>query len=861
MSSCERSRGCGPIIPPSLIVMPKSLRRWTLSPDSPTSTLIAADARLSRTSFTDDQVWDVRLGAGDQPALTLHTRYGGRAGLVSLVPIWTFEGRQIYQSMTYASAPIITTILPDQITVECAPIPGLDVQLVFRVHESQVLGGQIILRNTTGTPLQIRFDWFWHIGVNEREQKLTHVALPNGPMVLTPVLPVGNLTPVLMFDKGGTGDEALSPRTGILATLTPNATTTLRWLHVGLASLEQAAALGAAWLKLDWKPYIDASLQAGQALPNIETGDETFDMVLAASYNRLAQSALKAAAHYPNPTFIAGRSPNAGYSPRGDGSDHPRSWRQDAFSAWLILPALAAIAPTVALGAFKNYLAIQARQDGFIDALPGAGGQRLNMLSAPLLAQVAWSLYQVTGDTAFAREVLPGLRRFYDRWFVPERDVDGDGLPEWQDERQMGYMAFPTFAAAQVWGQGLDLRTVESPDLAALLLLEGEALQQLAAAVQDKAQKPLTERMNTLTKALNRLWDGTRFRYQDRDTHESLMGRVLAKEVAGDEEQLLAEILDPAARLLITVTGGANLVPRFTLTLEGKSESGAAITERIDSSTFLWQNRRGTVTSQRVYRQIDRVRCDGLSRVYRVTVAVADLSGLDINALMPLAAPGLTAEQQSALIRLATDPAHFWRTSGLTMVSVQDSHYDSTNARGGGGVWLYWVARVAQGLQRVGATKQAAELLRRVLTTMSDVLAAQKSFYQFYAADTPTGSGETHHVQGIVPPALITAAFGVEIASAGRVWVGGPFGWGKAISIEQHGVVVKRTTRKITIRFPSGHKVELTEGVPWQLVIDPQAKPIRAVTPPAPPNSGGGSPTATSTEAPERIIIKVERET
>lgn len=848
------------ITPLSLRRMMKSLRRWTLSADAPTSALIAADARLSRTSFTDDQVWDIRLGAGDQPAITLHTRYGGRAGLISLVPIWTIDGRQIYQSMTYAIPPTLTTLLPDTIIVESSPVPGLSAQFTFRAHESQVLGGEITLHNTTSTPLHARFDWFWHIGVGGSEQKLTHVALPGLPAVLTPILPVGNLAPVLMFDKGSPGDEALSPRMGINVSLAADGWVTLRWVHVGLADVDKAVQLGAAWLKLDWKPYIEASLRSSQSLPNIETGNESWDAVLSASHNRLMQSALNAAAHYPNPTFVAGRNPNFGYSPKGDGSDHPRSWRQDPFTAWLILPALATIAPDVALGAFKNYLAIQAKQDGFIDALPGGGGQRLNMLSAPLLAQVAWGLYQVTGNEAFAREVLPGLRRFFDRWFIQERDVDGDGFPEWQDERQMGYVAFPTFAAAQPWGQGVDLRTIESPDLAALLLLEGQALQHLAEAVQDKSQKPLTERLHALNTALNRTWDGTRFRYQDRDTHESLMGRVLAKDAPGDEELLLAEQFDPASRLLIMVTGGANLTPRFTIVLEGLSETGTSITERIDSTSFVWHNRRGVFTSQRVFSQIDRVRCEGLSRVYRVTVSTPDLSGMDINAIMPLAAPNVTPEQQTALIRLATDANYFWRSSGISMVSAQDPHYDSTSAKGGGGVWFYWLARVAEGLQKAGAGKQAGELLRMVLAMLTSVLSEQKSFYQFYTSDDAAGSGETHHIHGIVPPALITAAFGVQIASPSRVWVGGAFGWGKAVTIEQHGVVVKRSTRKINIRFPSGHKVELPEGTPWQLVADPQPKPVRAVTAPPPPAGESAAPVSTSTETPERIIIKVERE-
>jgi hypothetical protein len=175
-------------------------------------------------------------------------------------------------------------------------------------------------------------------------------------------------------------------------------------------------------------------------------------------------------------------------------------------------------------------------------------------------------------------------------------------------------------------------------------------------------------------------------------------------------------------------------------------------------------------------------------------------------------------------------------------------------------VWFYWLARAAEGLQRIGASKQAAALLRSVLTMLTTVLSRDKSFYQFYTSDTPAGSGETHHIHGIIPPTLVTAAIGIHIASASRVWVGGTFGWGKSISVEQHGVVVKRTTRKINIRFPSGHKIELAEGVPWQLVVDPQFKPGRA-TPPPPPPAGNHVPTiSTSTEQPERIIIKVERE-
>jgi hypothetical protein len=65
----------------------KNLRRWLLS--RPYALPLAADARLSSTDYHDDQVWELSPGVpgSDAPALVLQTRYGGRVGLASLVPL------------------------------------------------------------------------------------------------------------------------------------------------------------------------------------------------------------------------------------------------------------------------------------------------------------------------------------------------------------------------------------------------------------------------------------------------------------------------------------------------------------------------------------------------------------------------------------------------------------------------------------------------------------------------------------------------------------------------------------------------------------------------------------------------------
>ncbi len=66
----------------------ENLRRWEMNRSVPFNFQIAADARFSRTDYTDDQVWKLNLGSRDNPALALQTQFGGRAGLASIVPMW-----------------------------------------------------------------------------------------------------------------------------------------------------------------------------------------------------------------------------------------------------------------------------------------------------------------------------------------------------------------------------------------------------------------------------------------------------------------------------------------------------------------------------------------------------------------------------------------------------------------------------------------------------------------------------------------------------------------------------------------------------------------------------------------------------
>ena len=106
------------------------------------------------------------------------------------------------------------------------------------------------------------------------------------------------------------------------------------------------------------------------------------------------------------------------------------------------------------------------------------------------------------------------------RWFADDMDADKDGVPEWQFERQMGYVAFPTFGRGRGWAQGADIQLFESPDLLARLLSEAAALRDMAEALQnDDSQAHYENELARLEMALDEMWVGGRFGYRDRDTH------------------------------------------------------------------------------------------------------------------------------------------------------------------------------------------------------------------------------------------------------------------------------------------------------------------------------------------------------
>ncbi|MCB9453411.1 MAG: hypothetical protein H6672_18420 [Anaerolineaceae bacterium] len=778
---------------------------------------LAADARLSPTDYNDDQIWELSPGVADSPALKLQTNYGGRTGLASILPLWTHDGRMIYQTQAYARPPVITVFAPGYARVEAALTPDLTLEAVYWTMESHAIGGRFTLRNTGKKAADVRLELFGHVGAQGKERPLKLIPLGTSFSALG-LGKIGNLNPAIVLEKGlGEGDTTLgvSPKLYRDFTLAAGESVTARWVHAGRLTVRDSLGLAQQWFKADWDEHFRQIEQASAAIPVIQTGDTDTDLALTLAYHQLIRSFLKPTASLPFASLVATRRPVDGF-----GGAHSRGW--DGQPPTLAYPAalgLAAIAPELAQGIIRNYTAIQ-QPDGWIEWKPGLGGQRSGMLCLPLLARLAWGVFQYTEDSRFLADVFPALLKYFERWFAPDRDADGDGLPEWEREEQTGYPFMPAFAAWQTWGQGADIRYTESPDLIAYLLSEAKSLREIAYYLrQDAEEGRLQERVSALETALESLWreDAGCYSYRDRDTHDTLNGVSIISDARAGDDLLPAEILNPPNRVIVTIKGGLQHVPRLTLTLEGLNGDGQPVKELAEQLT--WSHGRGVYTSQTVFAQLDRVKVDGLSRTYRISVDTVDTTGLDMTALLPLWAAGISPEQAEQVIALLTDPARFWRPGGVSMCPGDDPRFDPTNANGGGGVWPFWVTLVGEGLIEYGRLDLAAELVQKVLGAQVTVLKRQKAFYEFYNSDEPQGLGEIGHLGGIPPLHLFLRVAGVRIVSGNKVWTGGAYPLDSPVTIRQHGVTVRRTQEETTVHFASGHTVQLKNG-DWQEVLD-----------------------------------------
>src|SRR5579859_7328125 len=256
-----------------------TVRDWQLTAGDPLTMRLAADIRLSKTDYTDDQSWEIVFGGPEEPALAVQTRYGGRVGLARLVPLWAVDGRAVYERQAFAEGPVVRAFAPNYARITAYPIAKLALAFEVWVMDSHAVGGRLTMHNESDAPAVFEFDLNAQLAREGRVTEIKAIRFSPGADHAgqsSEALHLGTLgsssssgNPVVLLEKatGSTGSHLSTP-----LTIPPGGTATVRWVHTTLSTLNDSLQAAQTWLyKTDWDAAVALIDQINAPLPIIET--------------------------------------------------------------------------------------------------------------------------------------------------------------------------------------------------------------------------------------------------------------------------------------------------------------------------------------------------------------------------------------------------------------------------------------------------------------------------------------------------------------------------------------------------------------------------------------------------------------
>jgi len=788
--------------------------------------VLAADARRTATQYSDDQIWELALNRGEPPSLAVETSYGLRARAFRIFPRFTSEGKTISGPQEFAGPLKVRQFSPGYIQLNCQIFPNIELTYDLWVCSSQSLCGALHFLNTAKNTLAIQVEISGMLSPLLSSQTggdRLSVQLAGNRPVLTGN--TANLTPVIQMRSGMSGPAGPNPFIYQVLELPPNQVQTSQWVQAGGISLEKSLEIARAALDRPWEAEFSRLEMESKGQLEILTGNPLWDEVFERSKQIALRLLLSPHHSLAHPTFVASRQPDLGYSMRGDGSDYGPLWNgQTVLQAYYLGMLLMPTAPAIVSGILKNFLNSQ-HDDGSINFRlgtpglgsspgPGAGPTRAQLNATPILARMAWRLYEASPDRELLVAVLPGLHRFFESWFLPEQDRDGDGLPEWSSPLQSGLEDHPIYAHWLDGAPGLDITTVESPDLATFLYSEAQALINIAQILDRKEiSKAVQKRLKILKSAVEKTYSARAGIYQtrDRETHQVSKAENLGERI-GPGEIPVNRTFAPGARVCLTIQTSDGTLRRPVVQINGANPSGESFAETLTIDNFRWRPGTGHTTSQHIFATLEKVSIDDIGSLDQVHLATADHTVEDISGLLPLWARIPDDKKAAQILKLAIlNPLRFSRpyglpTSSLPPGSASDPAYHS--------IHLPWNMFVIEGLLAYGLHEAALDLFSRLMAGICENYTREGCFRRFYNAENGSGMGEADSLEGLAPTSLFLQLLGVQFLNEQQIVLSGrnPFPW--AVTVKFKGITVLRQSDKTSIIFPNGQTALVTDTRP-----------------------------------------------
>jgi hypothetical protein len=264
----------------------------------------------------------------------------------------------------------------------------------------------------------------------------------------------------------------------------------------------------------DLDQYLCENERLYQGIPQPRTSDPDQQMLYWSAFTLMRQVMLPAEGKSGFNYYVFSREPQWGWGHGGQ-----------VFHESLTMLAYALMDPVGAMNSQRIYRERQ-HTDGYInyrtgpyldETIPHAG--QLTS-SAPWFAWQNWEVYRITKDRAFLEEMYASSAAFY-RYYVSNRDSDGDGLCEWGGEAVLESVRD---ARVAVWDEVGYPSEFEAVDANTMLVMEAKALAAMASALGRSSEaREWTRDAEARAKKINStFWDEkTGFFYNvDKEDHD-----------------------------------------------------------------------------------------------------------------------------------------------------------------------------------------------------------------------------------------------------------------------------------------------------------------------------------------------------
>jgi len=779
---------------------------------------IASDVRCGPTDYTNDQIWELRTGEGEPPALTLQTTFGLRSKYMRIFPRFIERDHAITDPENFFQKPNLLRFYPNYISLSFSPFMGINVNCEFWVPSSNQLSGRITTTNTRLTQRKITVQLVVLLSPTDDGFTMTNKEIES-----TKILhgKTGDLYPAIFLSPSPKASAGPYPALSVNLNLSPGSTRQLTWFHSAKTTLNESFKSIKQGSTLNWESEISQLNVLNESFVEIKTGDTSWNEIFRLTQINALRLMVGPTDHLPNPSFVFSRHLDHGHSPIGTGLDYGQNWSgQTPLEANYLCSLLLPVETDLAIGLLENFISTLL-SDGFIENKPGLGGQREGILATPILVDLTWRIYQSTENKLFLAKYFPHLLSYIQTWFNDDHDQDKDGLPEWENLPQSGFEDNPIYSRWEPWSLGSDITKVETTSLCSFLYNEIKILIKIANILNEKDHIPtLEEKAIVLKTAVDKSWntvDGI-YKNWDFESHQSPRGETLGTIIGSGDLETNCELQYPSR---INIRGKLNkkYQREILIFIHGIGSSGKQIIERLDFKQFTWQieTANGTANSERLYKFIEYIEVQRIGIEDQLSFQTMEISGLDQTQLLPLWAGIPDEKTASALIsRTICNPEKFWRKHGIPACIESTDNEDHPCWA----VHMIWNDMLGKGLLKYGFHKEAAELVTNLLNTIAVSIKNKRTFSNYYHSEFGKGIGESDCIGGFAPIQLFLESLGVRIISPLKIYLNGvnPYPW--PVMIQYKGLTINREADKTKITFPGGQSAIIKSKDPRLVTLD-----------------------------------------